>query len=307
MIEGKMIGEERIGVETRRFILRILPSFCRAIILPNRFSVLFFASVWGCVSPGTQPSLGRGGEDAAKPGPGPEADEAGRTALHRAAEQGDARQVAALLAGGADVKARDGHGNTPLHLAARAGRRRAAELLIGEGADVKATTFCKYTPLHLAAWSGDVRTIRLLLAKGADPKAQDYDNRTPLHYASTRPAVGLLLAAGVEVDVRYVPWARTPLLDAAMHGFPEAAAALLDHGANLQATNCSHFTPLHWAAWGGHANVVKLLLARGADVYYEDDSGYTPLLWTEYWGHHAVLKLLKSKMATMPRTSNPQR
>ena len=99
---------------------------------------------------------------------------------------------------------------------------------------------------------------------------------------------------------RWVPWSRTPLLDAAMHGFPDVVEALLDHGADLQATNCSHFTALHWAAWAGHAEVVKRLLARGADVHYVDDSGYTPLFWAEYWGRADCVKLLKAKMAATP-------
>jgi ankyrin repeat protein len=148
---------------------------------------------------------------------------------------------------------------------------------------------------------------QLLADNGAEVRAQDYDMRTPLHYASTRGVVEALLAAGADVNARHVPWARTPLLDAAMHGFREAVEALLDHGADLQAKNCSHFTALHWAAWGGHTEVVKVLLARGADPYYQDDSGYDALHWAEYWGHQDVVRLLKNKMAETPCTADPQR
>ena len=175
------------------------------------------------------------------------------------------------------------------------------------GADVKATALNKYTPLHLAAWGGNAQLAALLIAKGADVKAQDYDMRTPLHYASTRAVVETLIAAGAEVNARWLPWSRTPLLDAAMHGFVEVVAALLDHGADIQATNCSHFTPLHWAAWGGHVEVVKLLLERGADAYYQDDSGYNPLFWAEYWHHSNVVDVLKEHMARTPCTADPQR
>ena len=92
-----------------------------------------------------------------------------------------------------------------------------------------------------------------------------------------------------------------------MHGFTEAAEALLDHGADIMATNCSHFTPLHWAAWGGHTELVKLLLARGADPFYLDDSGYTALHWAEYWGHKDVAKLLKEKMDSMPQPAKTEK
>jgi len=200
---------------------------------------------------------------------------------------------------------REGHGNTPLHVAAAQGDAEKVAALIAAGANVKATSHNRSTALHLAAWSGNADVIKLLLAAGAEPLAQDYDYRTPLHYSSTKAAVDAVLAAGVAVDVRYVPWARTALLDAAMHGFTEAAEALLDHGADIEATNCSHFTPLHWAAWGGHMPVVKLLLARGADVHYKDDSNHTPLFWAENWGHEDVAALLKAKMAEMPAHTQP--
>ena len=110
-----------------------------------------------------------------------------------------------------------------------------------------------------------------------------------------------LIGAGAEVNRRWLPWTRTPLLDAGMHGFTEAAEALIAHGADIMATDSSHFTPLHWAAWSGSADTVKLLLAKGADPFYVDDSGYTALHWAEYWGYKDVAKILKDKMDSMPQ------
>lgn len=236
----------------------------------------------------------------ARPAQASRSPENGKTPLHRAAMDGNTQTVKALLADG-DVDARDAYGNTPLHLAAMRGCFEVVEALVAAGADVKATALNRYTPLHLAAWGGDDRIATLLIQKGADVKAQDYDYRIPLHYASTKKVVEVLLGAGAEVDNRWQPWTRTPLLDAAMHGFPEVVKALLDHGADLQATNDIHFTALHWAAWAGHSDVVKLLIVRGADLHCVDDTGFMPLQWAQYWGYRDIVKLLEGSMARKPR------
>ncbi len=235
------------------------------------------------------------------------AGELGRSPLHVASRAGDAAQVKALLAAGGDVKARDAYGYTPLHLAAWSGDRETILLLLEAGAEVQAAALNKYTPLHLAAWSGSGEAVKALLGRGANVHAEDYDFRTALHYAASRAATVALLEAGAEANHRWLPWTRTPLLDAAMHGFPDVIEALLEAGAILQSTDSSHFTPLHWAAWGGHPAAVKLLLAKGADAYYQDDSGYTPLFWAEYWKHAEVVQLLKEHMARTPCTADPQR
>jgi ankyrin repeat protein len=225
-------------------------------------------------------------------------DAQGRTALHLAAEAGDTHRMETLLAAGADVAARDGYGNSPLHLAAKAGRLAAVELLLKHGADPKAAAYNRYTPLHLAAWSGNAQIVQRLIDKGADIKAKDYDSRPPLNYASTKKVVEVLVKAGAEANAAYPP--NPPLLDAAMHGFPEVVEALLDHGADIQATDYTHYSPLHLAAWSGNAQVVKILILRGADVHYRDDWDYTALQWAQHWGNTEIIDVLKDKMAKTP-------
>lgn len=72
-------------------------------------------------------------------------------ALWHAAGRGSVRALSALIAGGADVGAReDTLGDTPLHFAAHYGRPGTAEALLAFGADPKAENTSGQTPLAAA-------------------------------------------------------------------------------------------------------------------------------------------------------------
>ena len=83
---------------------------------------------------------------------------------------------------------------------------------------------------------------------------------------------------------------RTPLLVAARNGRIEAAALLIEAGADVNvAQRLYHsgkdlgssmgITPLHYAANFKHEAVVRLLLEHGADVNATTSDGQTPLKW----------------------------
>src|SRR2546422_8678473 len=86
-----------------------------------------------------------------------------------AAMRGDREAVRALLKQGADVSAPHGDGMTALHWAAERGDAAMAEVLVYAGANVAAVTrIGQYTPLHLASRAGSAPVVQALIKAGAD-------------------------------------------------------------------------------------------------------------------------------------------
>jgi len=98
----------------------------------------------------------------------------GWTPLHLACFFGQPGVVEALIAQGADVRARARNAtqNTPLHAAAAGRSKEAVRALLERGADVNARQEGGWTALHAASRNGDVEMVRLLIAGGADVKAR---------------------------------------------------------------------------------------------------------------------------------------
>jgi ankyrin repeat protein len=206
--------------------------------------------------------------------------EAGVTALIRAATSYE--KTRSLVEAGARVRARSADlGNTPLILAARrAGNYRTVRLLLEHGADANERNAAGVSPIMSGAASGDPETVRLLLDAGAkpddyptsqDPRTTDLmaGLRTPLMWAAYNNDVSmvrLLLDRGA--DPNRSTYFGTPVSQACWHDGFEAAAVLIDHGANVNTRDAlAGFTPLHWAAGDEslRPHLVKLLLGSGAD------------------------------------------
>ena len=110
------------------------------------------------------------------------------TALHRAARDSQAVDIAALAAAGADVNATTGGVRlTPLQVAVwwRASLATVQALLDAE-ATVDATDLLGLTALHRAAHDRrtDPAVVAALLAAGANPNTQDNLGRSPLDHAT---------------------------------------------------------------------------------------------------------------------------
>lgn len=116
----------------------------------------------------------------------------GQTPLHHAVTREFLGVTRQLLAGGADVNARDDvFRAAPLHTAARRGNAYLVRLLLDYGAHVDVRNQEGRTPLHLAVRyyynnkcaHKEEKVVRLLLERGADPNAADVDGVTPLDWA----------------------------------------------------------------------------------------------------------------------------
>lgn len=141
-------------------------------------------------------------------------DAAGLSALHWAANGGDAACVEALLASGADVNAATtSEGRTPLYFAAQCGHTEAVRLLLEAGADVDGAS-ADASPLLVATAQNRAAVVRQLLAVGASPDVAASRRRSTQQRRANKGN------GGNAAD-------RTALCLAAFHDFPDIAAALL--------------------------------------------------------------------------------
>ena len=159
-----------------------------------------------------------------------------------AAMRGNRDAVRALIAQGADVNAAQGDGMSALHWAADKGDADLTEMLVYAGANPGAVTrIGQYTPLHLASRAGSAAAVRALLKAGAKVDAKtSVSGATPLHLAAAAgdPAVvTALLDAKADVNAKEAEWGQTPLIFAASLNRVEAVKVLLARGADANVTS----------------------------------------------------------------------
>lgn len=197
-----------------------------------------------------------------------------------AAKRQDLAAVRQLIASKADVNAPQPDGATALHWAAFRDDLTLTTLLLGAGAKPDARNDYGVTPLSLAASQASAPVVQALLNAGADPALALPSGETPLMtaaHAGKAATIAALLQRKVAVDARERVKNQTALMWAASAGHLEAARALLDGGADVNARSASGFTPLMFAARAGSADLTSLLLARGAGIDEAAADGTTAL------------------------------
>jgi ankyrin repeat protein len=157
---------------------------------------------------------------------------------------------------------------TALMLAAGKGHRHVVALLLKEGADVNAVDEYKYSVLDYAVRANRTPIVALLLKAGADPNLRSYGRNFVLRVAAA-PYVDLkitklLIEHGADVNATD-NGGGTALQVAAYRGNLAVARLLLDAGADINEGNCYHGGPLPCAILHGRAKMVEFLLKRGAD------------------------------------------
>lgn len=200
------------------------------------------------------------------------ADITGYTGLLAAAAQGDAAQIAALVARGSKPDIRDSYGRTPLHVAAYGGRHEAMKALVGAGADPNALENDRYDIVTIASVANDVPTLRTALAIGgrATNITSRYDGTALIAAAHLGHAevVRILIRAGAPLDhVNNLGW--TALIESIVLGdggtrHTETLKAIVEAGAKVNLPDGNGRTPLTLARSRGYTAMVKILEAAGA-------------------------------------------
>ena len=177
--------------------------------------------------------------------------------------------LANLLRQGTPVSLRLADGTSPLMFAALRGSEESVRLLLEHGADPNATTKAGVTPL---VWGArDLEKVRLLLQAEGDPNSATKLGNTPLTvaaaHASSADVVRLLLEHGADLQATNQRGS-SALRNAVRAGELETAKLLLDRGARLDA-DATGSSDLSIAAGQGDQEMVGLLLAHGADPNYD--------------------------------------
>jgi ankyrin repeat protein len=153
-----------------------------------------------------------------------------------AAMRGDVDEVRELLRTGADVNAAQGDGMTALHWAADNGDAGIAQILVYAGASLESITrLGSFTPLMVASREGNTDVIVALLGAGAKIDAVTETGETAIHlaaYAGSAEAISLLGAHGADMNARELSSGQTPLMFAAAYGRADATRELLEFRAD---------------------------------------------------------------------------
>ena len=211
---------------------------------------------------------------------------------------GDAGRLRAVLGRSLSPFAVDENGWTDLHWAAALNLPDLAAALLDAGASAEARLKDDGKPLG-GTLSQSLQEFGLAEVLGVDLADLLRDGSTPLHYAAwgnASDAAALLVERGADVNAKSGN-DTTPLHYAASGNALDAVALLLDRGADINAKNAQGGTLLHFAAYGNASDAAALLVGRGADVNAKDSGRNAPLHYAAWGNASDVAALLVERGA----------
>ena len=153
-----------------------------------------------------------------------------------------------------------------------------------------------YDDFFVAIRNDDGGAIKALLGRGFDPNTPDPKGQPGLTIAMQARALNAaraLLDGSANVNALNGA-GESALMMAALKGDLSGAQLLLERGAQV---NKSGWAPLHYAATGPEPKVVQLLLERGAEIDAASPNGTTPLMMAAQYGSEDSVRLLLERGA----------
>ncbi|GKZ32275.1 hypothetical protein AbraIFM66950_001568 [Aspergillus brasiliensis] len=212
-------------------------------------------------------------------------------ALHYAAMVGHLSMVESLLRYGGDPNGQDNDGDSPLHYAARDGYAEVARVLLSHGSEPLSANNATDTAMHLAAQNGAIDVMEVLQQRERSAISSiNYMGRNPLHHAATAPAAAWLIDHGADVDATDTE-GRTALMLASEQGNEKLVTLLLSRNANPRAQTKTRQTALHYAMAQADPRIPHALLEKDHSLANcQDVVGRTPV--------HAALSASKTTLVT---------
>ncbi|MCX7045654.1 MAG: ankyrin repeat domain-containing protein [Candidatus Sumerlaeota bacterium] len=144
----------------------------------------------------------------------------------------------------------------------------AAALACGKADDI-------HVDLHQACKDGDIAVVKKILAR-----------------------------KGADVNARGIQFGERPLHWAAGQGHLEIVDFLLDHGADINATDKDGIVPLQVAVGKNQIAIVRRLVERKANLNHKCSDGSTPLYGAVYKDYLEIARLLIEAGADVNATTN---
>jgi len=234
-------------------------------------------------------------------------DQAGKTAVHIAAEKGYLDILTLLLDHGGLKDKGNENQITPLHYACYNNHLDCVKLLVERGAGVNKANNQSLSAISFAVLKDNLEVARFLLLNGAKVDCLDREAGTLLHSAARNGNSIFFAAQGGNRDILIMlaskgadfkkpdRYGKTPLYNALVKGHVDAALWLINQKLSLKRfKTMDGSTYLHAAAESRVFELVKLILSRGVKDNAKNLYGETPYSIANQYKNKKIISLLKA-------------